>query len=229
MKKTLFSCVTVFLVFNAFSQQARIGLQGGLLSSKVIPVNDVSGMTYQNKLGYSMGVMVGVDIGTTNFSVLTELNYISKGYQFAGVQNPGSIKYSGVQRINYMELQPNILYYAAVGKSYIFLGGGPYLAGGISGKTKTTYQLATHSEISDEPVDFGNSSEQVKRIDYGLNVVVGYKLGIGSSIKLNYTYGMANFSNSSSAEYKHRYIGLTFGYFFGYIGADRHPIMRTVH
>lgn len=58
-------------------------------------------------------------------------------------------------------------------------------------------------------------NEGVKRFDFGINIETAYEWDLGFSINLQYTHGMVNISKPASAPgVKHRYIGLTAGYFF---------------
>lgn len=58
-------------------------------------------------------------------------------------------------------------------------------------------------------------NEGVKRFDFGINLETAYEWDVGFSINLKYTHGMTNiYEKEFAPSVKHRYFGLTAGYFF---------------
>ena len=94
---------------------------------------------------------------------------------------------------NYFELPLNVLYKLPSNNSKYYLGGG--LSPAI--KTKDYY--------------YGGLT---KEFDLGINLSAAFKVPIGFSINLNYTYGLLNVSGFGTSEIKNRYLGLTAGYEF---------------
>ena len=216
MKKSFWLLALFILPYSSFSQ-VKFGVQGGFTLSKVAMSTSLSDLSLSYKLGPMMGIMAGVNLGESNFSLMQEINYVFKGAKITGTDNSiGSpVTVSGSQTTRYLEFPLNILYYLPVGKGHFFFGGGPYGALGINGKNKFKYELSPAPEVEDVAVEFGTEPSQLKRFDYGVHGLVGYKLGYGSYLKAYYSYGLAELSNIDGYHYANRYFGLSFGYFFG--------------
>ena len=216
MKKLLYLLGIILLPFCAFSQ-VKFGVQGGFALSKTDMNNLLNDVKIDYKLGPLAGVMVGMNLGESNFSLMQEINYVFKGAKISGTDNSQGtpIPVNGSHTTRYIEFPFNILYYLPSGNGHFFFGGGPYAAIGVGGKNKLTYELATAPEVEDISVEFGSETDQLKKFDYGVHGLIGYKLGYGSYIKAFYSHGLANLSNIESLEYANRYFGLSFGYFFG--------------
>ncbi len=197
--------------------QVKFGVQGGFSLSKTEMNTSFSDLTLNYKLGPLVGVMVGMNLGETNLSLMQEINYVFKGAKISGRDDSQgtAVQVSGSHTTRYMEFPLNILYYLPAGNGHFFFGGGPYAALGIGGKNKFTYELATAPEVEDVSVEFGSGSNQIKGFDYGVQGQLGYKLGYGSYVRAFYSHGLANLSNLDGYTYSNRYFGLSFGYFFG--------------
>jgi len=197
--------------------QVKIGVQGGFSMSKTDMNTSFSDLKLNYKLGPLVGVMVGMNLGETNFSIMQEINYVFKGAKITGTDNSQgtAVQVNGSHTTRYIEFPLNILYYLPAGNGHFFVGGGPYAALGIGGKNKITYELASTPEVEDISVEFGSGPNQLKAFDYGVQGQLGYKLGYGSYVRAFYSYGLANLSNIDMNTYSNRYFGLSFGYFFG--------------
>jgi hypothetical protein len=114
----------------------------------------------------------------------------------------------------------------APGPIRLFVGAGPYVAVGISGKNKVDGKLSGasfHSEknirwSNDDPftLDFeeGAGYGIMKRFDYGFNGMIGIQF-LHVVLSLNYGYGLAKLQSGTNSEAddenKHRVISLTVG------------------
>jgi len=86
---------------------------------------------------------------------------------------------------NYLEIPLNILYKIGSPKSRFYIGGGPSVAFGISGKSK--------DGVGEYPITFGkNNGSEFKRLDLGINLLTGYHFSNGIFISFNYNSGMNN-------------------------------------
>lgn len=216
MKKSLYLLGIILLPFCAISQ-VKFGVQGGFALSKTDMNNLLNDVKIDYKLGPLAGVMVGMNLGESNFSIMQEMNYVFKGAKISGTDNSQGtpVQVNGSHTTRYIEFPLNILYYLPTGNGHFFFGGGPYAAMGVGGKNKLTYQITPAPEVEDISIEFGSGTDQLKKFDYGVHGLIGYKLGYGSYLKAFYSHGLANLSNIESLEYANRYFGLSFGYFFG--------------
>lgn len=216
MTKTRLLLLIILLPLCAISQ-VKIGVQGGFSLSKTEMNTNFSDLKLNYLLGPMAGIMLGMNLGESNFSLMQEINYVFKGAKINGTDNSQGIAVpvNGRHTTRYIEFPLNLLYYLNAGNGHFFIGGGPYAAMGIGGKNKLTYQLETAPEVEDVTVEFGTENNQIKGFDYGVQGQVGYKLGYGSYLRAFYSYGLANLSNIEGNNYSNRYFGLSFGYFFG--------------
>ena len=216
MKKTIYLFPLLLLSFCAISQ-VKIGVQGGFAFSKTKMSNSLNDIKLNYKLGPMAGVMVGLNLGESNFSLMQEINYVFKGAKITGTDNSqgGAIPVNGSHTTRYIEFPFNVLYYLPAGKGHFFFGGGPYAAIGVGGRNKFTYEMSPAPEVEDISVEFGTGINQLKTFDYGVHGLIGYKLGYGSYLKAFYSHGLADLSNVDGIAYSNRYFGLSFGYFFG--------------
>jgi hypothetical protein len=217
MKKPLYLILLMVLPF--FSQsQVRIGVQGGFTFARA----EMAGYAFQDlqasyKLGPMAGVMVGMNLGESNFSLMQEFNFVFKGAKIRATDLSGNapVTVTGKHTTQYLEMPLNLLYYLNAGNGHFFFGAGPYAAMGIGGSNKYTYTLEGAAEAEDSDVKFGKGMDQLRKWDFGLQGLIGYKLGYGSYVKAFYIHGLSDLSNSGAYIYQNRYFGLSFGYFFG--------------
>ena len=106
----------------------------------------------------------------------------------------------------YIEVPVNFVYYLPAGSGDILLGAGPYVAYGVS--TRTKFRDYSDSGSFD---DAG-----MKAFDAGLNVLAGYKLAKGFLINAGYGLGFLNTSKESDSKYsnKNRVLSVGVGYQF---------------
>jgi Outer membrane protein beta-barrel domain len=216
MKKSLYLLGIILLPFCAISQ-VKFGVQGGFALSKTEMNNTFSDLTVNYKLGPLAGIMVGVNLGESNFSLMQEMNLVFKGAKIKGTDNSQGtpVPVEGSHTTRYIEFPLNILFYMPTGKGHFFFGAGPYGALGIGGNNKLIYYSGASPEAEDISVKFGSETDQLKKFDFGVHGLLGYKLGYGSYVKAFYSHGLANLTNLEGLNYANRYFGLSFGYFFG--------------
>jgi hypothetical protein len=166
--------------------------------------------------GYHLGAHAQIPIAPS-FFFQPGLLFSVKGAK--ATEGNNSITY----KLNYVELPLNLVYKAALGRGYLFLGFGPYLAYGVSGKA--TYDLAGFGKTTRD-VDFKNEIEAsdpfltpyFKAWDAGGNIFVGYELRNGLFLQLNTQLGMLDIHPKDKripgdkASIKNTGFGLSLGY-----------------
>ncbi len=157
-------------------------------------------------LGFHGGVNVQIPI-VPEFYFQPGLMFATKGakntYTILGSEFTDEIK------INYIEMPLNLVYKGALGKGFVMLGFGPYLAYGISGK-----QVFEGNDITFERgVDYN-------AFDAGANIFFGYQMASGLFLQLDTQFGMLNInhedanSSNDQATAKNTGFGLSLGYRF---------------
>ncbi len=219
MNAKIFLSAVCLIVATGAMSQVSLGVQGGGVFSmprveeEFLPGQIIKG---DPKFGYQFGFITDIPFGEGGLRLMPELNYINKGFKLNTSFNLLGTDYAidGTSSINYIELPLNLAYTVPVGDNFLVIGAGPYGAYGINGKVKATTTIDGQSSKGEDKVEFGSGEEQTKRFDYGLNFMAGYLVGNGLTVKLNYSFGLAELSNSTTARYKNSYLGLTLGYFF---------------
>jgi hypothetical protein len=128
----------------------------------------------------------------------------------------------------YIELPMNLVIKTpSTSGGRFFVGGGPYMAVGIRGKSKTegqtlagtTYSISSDLVFSND--DPGTLTEEegsgfgvIKRFDYGINAVAGFE-GKSMVLSAGYGWGLAKISsgtnNTSGDDNKHRVFNISLG------------------
>src|SRR5512137_264139 len=109
MKKSIYLLGIILLPFCAISQ-VKFGVQGGFALSKTDMNNTFSNLTINYKLGPLAGIMVGVNLGESNFSLMQELNLVFKGAKIKGTDNSQGtpVPVEGSHTTRYVEFPLNL-------------------------------------------------------------------------------------------------------------------------
>ncbi len=230
MRKLILSIFCIVLIASNSKAQFRIGPELGLNMSNISETGNntssgassVTGLSssYSNSYGLRVGMIVEYAFND-NLSLQSGLAYSMMGATLAAQ----SASYSGLNlsigqssiNINYIHIPINIIYKVDAGRGKFFIGGGPYIAYGISGTIKTgAIKLDTLGSLpaSSTNISFGSDSSSIKAFDYGINILTGYELANGLLFKIGYSYGFANYSNQSGATDKNTCIFISAGWLF---------------
>ncbi|MEP6513257.1 MAG: porin family protein [Parafilimonas sp.] len=199
MKKILLVIFAVAAI-SALHAQASFGIQAGAtFASEKAKFGGVS-FNLDTKVGFTAGVVASVPLAS-DLSFDPSLNFTQKG----GKTSAGGDELK--ETLNYIELPLNFVYNFDAGAGDFFVGLGPSLSVGVSGKDKSG------SESVD--VNFGSNADELKAFEFGGNILAGYKLENGIFIAVNYNAGLSNLSNDSDAKVHNNYFGVRVGYMFG--------------
>ena len=206
MKLHSFTLVSMILLVSAASKaQTNVGFTiGGTYSSITAKLSGIS-ISPKYKAGITAGLVLDASL-SSNLSFQPELNYVQKGLK----SDQDGVK--DVVTYSYLELPLNVVYRAQKERGF-FIGAGPSIAYGLSGKEK--YSDPQGSENT--KVKFGAADDEVKPVDFGVNVLAGYKFGSGFLLAANYNLGLSNIQNGNSSDVgtvKNKYFGFKIGYFF---------------
>jgi len=207
MKKAIMLFSLAGLINFSFAQSVNFGVKAGINFSNVSSSGGGLTLTTSNTTGFHVGAVA--DIGFGSLSLQPGVLYSTTG---------GSLNFSGGTdklTLNYVEVPVNLLYNIPAGIGKLFIGGGPYVALGVSGKATLSGTLtSTGGGSESQNITFGSAPGDVKNPDFGVNLLGGFRFKSGLSFSAGYGIGLANLSNESGASTKNNVLSFSIGYFF---------------
>lgn len=225
---------TAFSTSDNFGYESPItyGIKGGANFASAQLSADGTSATYNTgKLtNFAVGAFVNVAVNN-NFSFQPGLYYSGKGFKIdeisldldLGSGIAGSSTTTIKTNIAYIQIPVNFLFTANNNAGQLFIGGGPFAAAAINAKANVKGDVSasfggqTVTEHVDESQDLEIGSDaDIKRLDYGVTGMAGFKFRNGFLISANYDLGLANISGGSDDEgkLKTRVIGVSVGFSF---------------
>lgn len=222
-QKHLFFLTVLFISVSGHAQWSW-GVEGGAVFSKAktnqsYPGADIK-LTSSARTGFQAGVVVDIPFGDEKLRMMPELLYNQQGVgQHATASLLGqSVTLDQHITVGYVTAIANLAVALPVGDQKFLLGVGPYVGGGTTAKRWYKLTPDVNSSLSPqektESIEFGNGTDQIKRFDYGVNVMGGFMLFNGLTIKASYGFGLAELSNDPSISYKNRHFTVGLAYFF---------------
>jgi hypothetical protein len=209
MKKNLCFFISFILLINyANAQKSLFGFTAGATFASYKAKLESVSVTSDTKVGFTAGVTMSSPLGK-KFAFRPSLNFVQKG----GKQtDEGS---SDKTTFNYIELPLNFVYNAGTPKGMFFIGAGPSLSIGLSGKDK----WKDGSESGSDDIKFGSGDDaDLKSFEAGINVLAGYQFKGGFFVAANYDAGVNNIAPDDpqfNTKYHNRYFGIRIGCMFG--------------
>lgn len=199
MKNSILLIGLIFFLQNAFAQNVRLGIKGGLT---IANEKAKAGSTIQKGTAiptFHAGFLADVAL-TDNFYVQPQLLLVGKGMEFGNV----------VYRPYYLELPIVFLYKADINDALKLYGGfGPGIAVGMFGNLKDL-----DNDVYKKLVFGESSNSDFKRVDITggveLGVEVNSKLGFGMA----YRWSFLDVTRGSN-KVTHRGFNFSVAYFFG--------------
>lgn len=210
------------VVFSAIMVNAQaINLHASAISSNISAKDDGGDKIgyYKSMISWKAGIGFDWKIAS-NFNFMPEVNLLTKG---AKIDTSGSgFSLKGSQKFLYMEVPLNFVYNTGSKKGGFFIGAGPSLGIGFSGKQKTTTTVGgvVGAEQSvdikfDGQENATDNNGHLKAFELGANFLAGYRITEKFFIHANYNLGLSNIAvedNNSKASGKNNYFGIGFGY-----------------
>lgn len=199
MKKLFLLMVVAIISQSTFSQ---FGVQAGLTMA-TLKFDDLGDVDKKTKIGFTAGVFNNMPL-STNIIFRPGLNFTQKGGKFEESGEKATFTF------NYLELPLDFIYKAPGG---FFVGAGPTLGYGLSGKVKYS-----GSGIDDEEdLEFGSDEDKddLKAFEFSGNLLAGYQISNGIFISVNYNFGFSNLSFDNDVDVKNSYIGIRIGKVIG--------------
>jgi hypothetical protein len=197
----------ISVINNSKAQKASLGLNAGAtLASYKADIESIS-LTSKTKVGFSAGLTASMPINK-NFSFRPQLNFVQKG----GKQKDED--YTDELTLNYIELPLNFVFNTSTSKGMFFIGAGPSLNMGLSGKDK----WVDHTESGNDDIKFGSGDDaDFKSFEAGVNILAGYQFKGGFFLTANYNAALSNAAPDDpefDGKYHNRYFGISIGYMF---------------
>jgi hypothetical protein len=208
MKSPFYLLAVLALVFHlsasAQKQKPQFAFTAGAtFSSFKVTASGIS-VTSDIKVGFTLGEIISFPLGS-KLCFQPALYLTQKG----GVLKSEQENITERATYNYLELPLDFIYYPNNKHNGFFAGAGPVISYGLWGKYKIT---GMYSE--DGSVKFGSAeSDDLKSLEIGLNILMGYEFKSGITIAGNYNAGLNNLSNDPSAKLHNMYFGIRIGYF----------------
>jgi hypothetical protein len=190
MKKVLFllAAFVFCLQINGFSQKSRVGFYTGYTNANMY--GKISGDRVKDDAlsGITFGLVLDAPIAKSHISFSPSLSYVQKG-RVTFNENTRALNLKEWIALRYAELNANFVYNTNGAKGNWFIGGGPSISFDLpSKKVSKTDDLKTENNIT-----FGQEANcDVRGIDYGANLLTGYRLKGGFFVSFNYTVGIRN-------------------------------------
>lgn len=217
MKKIIltFCLITVSLV--SFGQIPSIGIKGGVNFATTVSTDNGSDLTTGSLTTFNAGVFVDIKFG--NISLQPGLNYFGEGQSYTLITEvPEGSNFEETRdipakdQVYYVQLPVNFVYHIPILIGNIYLGAGPYVAEGLSGKTTYASEFYNSQKIT-----FGNNdNNDLKPTQFGADAIVGLKLKGSVLIEANYNFGISNDlpSTDTGNSRKSRVFSVSLGYAF---------------
>ncbi len=206
--KSISFLMTLMILLTAFSLSAQtsVGFNAGATFSNVTIKSGFISASPKSKTGITVGIAADAPL-SANFSFQPVLNFVQKGYMIKDETGKETVNF------NYLVVPLNFVYYTEKNEGF-FIGAGPSLAYGISGKDKYT---ATGMPDDNQKIKFGSAVDEVKAFEFGVNGLAGYRLKGGFVISGNYNLGLSKLNNDDGSgdagTIKNKYFSIKIGYF----------------
>ena len=190
MKKVLFllAAFVFCLQINGFSQKSRVGFYTGYTNANMY--GKIGGERVKDDAlsGITFGLILDAPISKSHISFTPTLSYAQKG-RVTFNENSRASNLKEWIALRYAELNANFVYNTNGAKGNWFIGGGPSISFDLpSKKVSKTDDLKTETNIN-----FGQeANSDIRGIDYGANLITGFRMKGGFFVSLNYTVGIRN-------------------------------------
>lgn len=219
MKKVILTICLFVALINSYAQTVKFGVKAGLNLTELPTSSQQQGVTVSNSYiaGYHVGGLV--DIKFKSFSIQPGVLFSTKGGKSNANVNitEGGQTFTGSgtakTTLYYIEIPLNVLYRVNTGNGNFFIGAGPYLGLGLSGKIKTSSTSGGTTTDQSQDLKFGNGAGEIQNPDFGVNGLLGYQLNSGFLVSAGYGYGLLK-SSDSNGTVKNRGFSFSLGYFF---------------
>lgn len=218
MKKLFILSVCMTATILSFSQ-VKLGVQLGAsyanASNKVTdPTNNVKSTIETNShLGFLGGAVGHIPI-VKSLVFRPELNFVQKNYSMGMIFADLGATATADFVMNYIELPAHLVYDFPTGSGNTFVGLGPSLTMGLSGKLKSGGN-SVDVKFDGKTNANGDNNLHMKQWDAGISFIAGQQFSNGLYTTLGYNLGLSNTDpDPKYSSYKTNFISLKVGYMF---------------
>jgi len=214
MKKLLLLVTALIGSASIYAQTISYGIKAGVNFSTFSASIDNISATSKSLTGFHVGGVI--DFGfTKSFSIQPGILYSTKGGSSNAVDDGSQAVGASASKVtfNYLEIPVNFLYRASVRKGSVFIGGGPYVAFGLSGSAPFTDNNGPTTNQT-QAIHFGSGLDEIHNPDFGINFIGGYQFTSNVTLSVQYGLGLQNLSNDSAVRIHNQALGFSLGYFF---------------
>lgn len=228
MKSNIFLVALLFINLNILAQK-QFGIQGGLNLAQSQYSESSFALATKSKPGFIAGFFAEIPVGKS-FYFRPELNFIQKGLKYSQSESdPTAGTFYSVDlnaNLNYLDLPLHFVY--MLPNTKVFLGAGPSVAFGLSGKAKystvetitvggstsTTSDSQSSKVIFDGKADANDSNGHLRPFDFGLGFIGGYKFTKNIVAATGYSIGLNSISPDTDVVWKNKGFFIKIGYYF---------------
>jgi Outer membrane protein beta-barrel domain len=212
MKSNVIVLLAAIFLCNSVNAQFKLGVTGGV----VLCTPDVSGITDKNNFSTpSFGIIAQADLGPVAFR--PSINYLRNGYKtvLTSINLPGLTTTTNNEVvINNIEVPLDVVLPVKTKKGKLLISLAPTVTLGLNGKyTIENYLNNNLIGTSKGDVEFGEDAAEVKKVDWGSRLGIGYEFSNGLQLNAAYKLGMSNQSNQNNQTYKNHYVALSAAWF----------------
>ncbi|MGE5420780.1 MAG: porin family protein [Chloroflexota bacterium] len=190
-QKLIFICVMIFTLPGIYAQRA--GVRAGFnLAHSDYSVEGL-GITTSNLPRFQAGLVGEIPVWKSLY-LNSGINYTIKGVSLSFLGS--EIEFP----ISYLEVPLNLVCKYDLGLARVFGLAGPYVGFGLKAKSMKG------SDVND--IEFGSAENQMKRIDYGINLGTGIEFEKFSFV-VGYGLGIPNLSNLAEEKMKNGVLSFT--------------------
>lgn len=207
LKATLVALVLTFATNINAQSPISVGVKAGLNVSNQSYKSEGLNVSGSAKVGFNAGLTLDINL-PSNLAVMSGLELTTKGVKFDIEDTKTTFN------AMYLQLPIHLGYKIEIApQTKIHFNAGPYLAYGIGGKIKNSYD--------NEKMDtFGDDA--LKRFDFGLGIGAGVTFVDKVQVRLGYDFGLADAGRKGTDEYgdaydvkvKNRNFYVSLGYLF---------------
>ncbi|WP_316791676.1 porin family protein [Pedobacter frigoris] len=183
MKKLILTISLIGLTFGAFAQ---LGIDAGVNLAKYKYAETTFDVERKTIMSYNFGLQYKKSL-TEKLYLLPELSYTVKGtriYYIYPIGFTGPMK--RLNRLNYIQLTIPAIVALPVNDEYDFeIGAAPFLGYLSGGKSETV-------EFDDSTSERKFNSTDFKKMDAGLQFLIGFRLSKKLGFHFKYDWGLAN-------------------------------------
>jgi len=206
--------------------QVKLGIIGGLHSSKVLETNNIPGWDTTTKpfintrAGFQLGFILEVPIGHKGLFFQPAMTYITKGRVYSHTNDSlvtlatDTVYNKQTLKLAYMEVPLNLTYkfpLTANHRNFFTISAGPYVNFVYSGTVTNESLTSSNHKYSTatDRITVGKGVNTYTTFDYGVNGRAGVEIG-NVMVNAYYSRGLGNFYHAAySGTFHHEVVGAT--------------------